>query len=321
MTREGGWQSIRSRAAGPLRGRQDDGPGRRTPRSRRCSRRASERSAPDARRLPRDAGRLRPADGARPRSARRAGSHASGSLSWRCSAPRASFAAAARRSGSRRITIGFARCWPPDCSQTPCAEIHGLMVQTLVEQAGRRLRGAVRALSRAPETREHAAIQAGLAAEKAGAALAFDRAVVFYRHALALAPASATRAAHGGKDSPRRWPTPAGRPTPPTPICAPPKEQVVASASSSSAAAAEQLLIGGHIDRGLDLIRTGLADTGMAMPRSPVAALLWLLWRRARLRWRGLRFVPRPVERHRAPTPSFASIPAGRRRRDCCRST
>ena len=34
----------------------------------------------------------------------------------------------------------------------------------------------------------------------------------------------------------------------------------------------------------------------MGVPRSPRAALLSLLWRRARLRWRGLRFVPRRAD-------------------------
>ena len=47
---------------------------------------------------------------------------------------------------------------------------------------------------KARATRRTRAIQAGLAAEKAGAALAFDRAASFYRHALGLTPASS--AAH-----------------------------------------------------------------------------------------------------------------------------
>ena len=65
---------------------------------------------------------------------------------------------------------------------------------------------------------------------------------------------------------------------------------------------AEQFLIGGHIDRGRDLIRTMLADLGMSVPRSPRAALP-LLWRRARLRWRGLHFVAsgRPDRRRHTP--------------------
>jgi hypothetical protein len=36
-----------------------------------------------------------------------------------------------------------------------------------------------------------------------------------------------------------------------------------------------------------------LADMGIAVPRSSRAALLPLLWRRARLRWRGLHFASR----------------------------
>jgi eukaryotic-like serine/threonine-protein kinase len=38
-----------------------------------------------------------------------------------------------------------------------------------------------------------------------------------------------------------------------------------------------------------------LVNVGMAVPRSPRAAMLPLLWRRARLRWRGLHFVSRDV--------------------------
>ena len=59
---------------------------------------------------------------------------------------------------------------------------------------------------------------------------------------------------------------------------------------------AEQFLIGGHIDRGLDLIRAMLAGMGVRMSRSPRGALLSLLWQRARLRWRGLRFVSRQAD-------------------------
>ena len=62
--------------------------------------------------LPRDAGDLRPADGAGAHLRGVRHRRARGSLSWRCSAPPTSFAAAARRNGSRRITIGSAKCWP-----------------------------------------------------------------------------------------------------------------------------------------------------------------------------------------------------------------
>jgi hypothetical protein len=59
---------------------------------------------------------------------------------------------------------------------------------------------------------------------------------------------------------------------------------------------AEQVLIGGHIDRGLELIRTVLAGMGVGMPRSPRAAFMSMLWHRERLRWRGLGFVSRAVD-------------------------
>ena len=171
--------------------------------------------------------------------------------------------------------------------------IHGCMVQALVgrqsddcEALFDHYRGAGDA--------ENASIQAGLAGGKAGAALAFDRSASFYRHALALSPTSpdgqawreglATALANAGR----------------------PAEAAEAYLRAAAAAGdlqrvelqrrgAEQFLIGGHIDRGLELIHKMLADMGMRVPASPRAALLPLLWRRARLRLRGLDFVPRAV--------------------------
>ncbi len=57
--------------------------------------------------------------------------------------------------------------------------------------------------------------------------------------------------------------------------------------------AAEQFLVGGHIDEGLDVIRTVLRPLHMRLARSPLVALASLVWRRARIRWRGLEFVAR----------------------------
>ena len=57
--------------------------------------------------------------------------------------------------------------------------------------------------------------------------------------------------------------------------------------------AAEQFLIGGHIDRGMDVIRTVLRALHMRLAPSPLVALISLVWRRARIRWRGLAFVAR----------------------------
>jgi hypothetical protein len=172
--------------------------------------------------------------------------------------------------------------------------IHSLMVRALVERRSDDCE-ALFEHHRGAGDHEHASVQAGLAAAKAATALAFDRAAFFYGQALALASASPAAAAwlEGFADALSN----AGRP-------AEAAEAYLRAAAGAGhpqrielqRRGAEQFLIGGHIDRGLDLIRTMLADVGVSMPGSPRAALLSLLWRRARLRWRGLRFVARPVD-------------------------
>ena len=57
--------------------------------------------------------------------------------------------------------------------------------------------------------------------------------------------------------------------------------------------AAEQLLRAGHIDRGIEQVRTVLARVGMALPATPGRALASVLVRRALVRLRGLRFTER----------------------------
>ena len=172
--------------------------------------------------------------------------------------------------------------------------IHGLMVQTLVERRSDDCEALFEHYRGAGDN-ENASIQAGLAAAKAGTALAFDRAVFFYRHALALTPTSS--AAHAWREGLANALANAGRPA----EAGEAYLRAVAGAGHPQRVelqrrGAEQFLIGGHIDRGLDLIRTMLADMGVGVPRSPRAALLSLLWQRARLRWRGLHFVPRRVD-------------------------
>ncbi len=54
--------------------------------------------------------------------------------------------------------------------------------------------------------------------------------------------------------------------------------------------ASTQLLISGHVDEGLALLRTILGPLGLSMPATPQAALLSLIRHRALLRLRGLRF-------------------------------
>jgi serine/threonine protein kinase/tetratricopeptide (TPR) repeat protein len=172
--------------------------------------------------------------------------------------------------------------------------IHRLMGQALVDRRSDDCE-ALFEHYRGAEDLENASIQAGLAAAKAGTALAFDRAVFFYRQALTLTPTSA--AAHAWREGLAKAIANAGRP-------AEAAEAYLHAAREAGPSqrvelqrrGAEQFLIGGHIDSGLDLIRTMLADLGVGVPRSPRTALLWLLWRRARLRWRGLRFVARPVD-------------------------
>ena len=59
--------------------------------------------------------------------------------------------------------------------------------------------------------------------------------------------------------------------------------------------AAEQLLVGGHVDRGLEVLRKVLARVGFWFPPGYKIALLSLLFRRFRVSMRGLRFTERPV--------------------------
>src|SRR6185503_15752657 len=109
---------------------------------------------------------------------------------------------------------------------------------------------------------EHASIQAGLAAAKAGAALAFDRAAFLYREALALRPAPPD--AEAWREGFANALANAGRP-------AEAAEAYLHATEGAGHArrvelqrrAAEQFLIGGHIDRGLDLIRSVLASVGI----------------------------------------------------------
>ena len=171
--------------------------------------------------------------------------------------------------------------------------IHGRMAHALV---GRRSDDCEALFEHYRGAGDHmnAARQAGVAAAKAATALAFDRAAFFYGQALALSPAapaaaawregSATALANAG------WPAEAA------------EAYLLAAAGAEGAArielqrrAAEQFLIGGHIDRGRDLIRQVLASVGIRPARSLPGAIVSLWSRRAQLRWRGLRFVSRPA--------------------------
>jgi eukaryotic-like serine/threonine-protein kinase len=171
--------------------------------------------------------------------------------------------------------------------------IHSLMVGVLVERRSDDCEALFEHYRGAGDS-ENAATQAGLAAEKASAALAFGRAASLYGDALALAPASA--AASGWKAGLADALANAGRPSEAA-------DAYLRAADGAGHAervelqrrGAEQFLIAGDIDRGLEIIRAVLGKMGMGVPRSPRTALLWLLWRRTKLRWRGLSFVPTQV--------------------------
>jgi eukaryotic-like serine/threonine-protein kinase len=172
--------------------------------------------------------------------------------------------------------------------------IHALVVHALVERRSDDCEALFEHYRGAGDP-DNASIQAGLAAEKAGAALAFDRAAFLYKQALTLTPASP--AAQAWKEGIADALANAGRP-------AEAAEAYLRAAEGAGRTrrvelqrrAAEQFLTGGHIDQGLDQIRSVLAGLGMRPAQSPRAAIAWLLWRRLRLRWRGLHFVPRNLD-------------------------
>ena len=149
-----------------------------------------------------------------------------------------------------------------------------------------------------------AAVFAARAAEDAERSLAFDRAARLYRQALdlrgALGPspstierADALRLMNRLGDALENC----GR----GPEAAAAYQDAAALAGPVDAIelrrkAADQLLRSGHIDEGLDQIRSVLAAIGLELPGTPRGALLALLACRARVRLRGLKFKPRAAK-------------------------
>ncbi|MGH8524829.1 MAG: AAA family ATPase, partial [Gammaproteobacteria bacterium] len=173
--------------------------------------------------------------------------------------------------------------------------------QTKVKQIHRRLAQAIetRGIDDPESLFEHylgagervrSATHAAVAARKAAAALAFDRAVAFYRRALELAPARGAELIEM-KRSLAEALVNAGRPAEAAQAYLEAAEDTSASRSLDfKRRAAEQLLMGGHIKEGLELIRLVLASVGFTLPAGPKRALLSLLLRRVRIRLRGLNF-------------------------------
>jgi hypothetical protein len=161
--------------------------------------------------------------------------------------------------------------------------IHGLLVGTLTRR-GSDDPEALFEHCRGAGDRHGAARQAARAAAKAHGVLAFDRAAFFYHNALELVPRDP--AATEWKQGLAEALTHAGRP--------PEAAHVYLEAATGTHGwrqielqrrAAEQFLAGGHIDEGLNVIRTVLRALGMRLAPSPLAALASLIWRRIRIRW------------------------------------
>jgi serine/threonine protein kinase len=141
---------------------------------------------------------------------------------------------------------------------------------------------------------EQASRYADLAAKKATEALAFDRAALFYRRALELAPVGANRVKLRAELAQAL--ANAGSP-------AEAAEHYLEAARNIDQAqaldlqrrAAEQLLMGGHIEQGLQVIQTVLSAVGFKLAGGPKRALLSLLLRRLHLKLRGINFVKRDV--------------------------
>lgn len=136
---------------------------------------------------------------------------------------------------------------------------------------------------------EKAAQYATEAADRAGDALAFERAAVLYRRAIELSSAAdetdtlrvkrAAALANAGRGA----------------EAAAVYLETAVRVSDSSALelrrlAAEQLLRSGHIDHGLGVIRSVLAAVGLRLARSPRHALLRVILRTLLIRLRGLNF-------------------------------
>lgn len=140
---------------------------------------------------------------------------------------------------------------------------------------------------------EQAAQCAKLAAAKASAALAFDRAAAFYRSALTLLPPDSRDSVElkpqlGDSLANAGRPADAARMYLEATLEAEPNQ-----ALELQRRAAEQFLLGGHVDEGLDVIRMVLDRVGLRLVSGLKTALASLLLRRFELFLRGLRFTER----------------------------
>ncbi|HEX6160355.1 MAG TPA: AAA family ATPase, partial [Thermoanaerobaculia bacterium] len=138
---------------------------------------------------------------------------------------------------------------------------------------------------------DRAAVYVERAAEKAAAAVAFDRAARLYRRALTLIPVNA--------DALRRrlaeMLVNAGRGAEAAKELLAIEPRGLEDALELQRSAAQQLLLSGHVDEGLAVIRTILASTEIPYPETRRETLLTLLSLRLKLARRGIRFRQRPA--------------------------
>jgi serine/threonine protein kinase len=140
---------------------------------------------------------------------------------------------------------------------------------------------------------DEAAHWAGVAAREAMEALAFDRAARLFRLALELRPEPAARA--------REWRIHLGDVLAHAGRCPDAAHAYLAAVPGATAAealdlkrrAAQQLLVSGHLEEGLEILKAVLASEGMTYPSTPARALARVLWTRLRLGLRGLGYAPR----------------------------
>jgi hypothetical protein len=129
------------------------------------------------------------------------------------------------------------------------------------------------------------------AANQSAAALAFDRAARLYRWALTLAPSSddattlaklGDALANGGRGGEAA-----------DAYLAAARGALSSSALELRRKAAEQLLISGHTERGMEVVRLVMQAIGMKVPQGNQAAIVSFIASRARLKLRGLKFTER----------------------------
>ncbi|MEO7093434.1 MAG: AAA family ATPase [Polyangiales bacterium] len=129
------------------------------------------------------------------------------------------------------------------------------------------------------------------AGDRATEAFAFERAVNLYERCLTLAPEMSGQLrrklgeayANAGR----------GREAADVFLALASESKLAADALELEQKAAHELLRAGHIDDGMEVLDRLLASVGIGMPSTPRRALASLLWRRARLKIRGIRFKSR----------------------------